>query len=156
MIAFTAYLSSIHIKFVSATRHDSVTDVYALKELVNLYAEIKFYSAAFDSAYDTNAFYLLCMHYGIRPIIDLNSRSSKLSSNSEFVKLNEHSIPHGLLYGHQLRNLGIISKEFRHKWLFPVQCNNCDKYPMKSNQTFYTQILDNPRYFTPILRGSKQ
>lgn len=150
------YSLPIHIKLVSAARHDSVTGVYALKELVDLYPEIKFYSAAFDSAYDTNAFYLLCEHYGIKPIIDLNSRSSKISSNNEFVKLDEDGIPHGLFCGHQLRNWGIVSKEFRHKWLFPVQCKNCDKCPMKSNQTYYTKTLDNPRYFTSILRGSKQ
>ena len=41
---------------------------------MDLYPEIKFYSAAFDSAYDTNAYYNLNMHYGINPIIDLNSR----------------------------------------------------------------------------------
>lgn len=150
------YSLPIHIKFVSASRHDSVTGVYAIKELVDLYPEIKFNSAAFDSAYDANAFYLLCMHYGINPIIDLNSRSSKPSSNSEFVKLDENGIPHGLVCGHKLRNWGIMAKEFRHKWLFPVQCKHCDKCPMKSNQTYYTKTLDNPRYFTPILRGSKQ
>ncbi len=26
----------------------------------------------------------------------------------------------------------------------------------KSNKIYYTKTLDNPRYFTPILRGSKQ
>lgn len=150
------YSLPIHIKFVSAARHDSVTGVYALKELVDLYPEIKFYSAAFDSAYDANAFYLLNMHYGIKPIIDLNSRSLKPSSSSEFVKLDDNGIPHGKICGHQLRNWGIVSKEFRHKWLFPVQCKHCVKCPMKSNQTYYTKTLDNPRYFTPILRGSKQ
>lgn len=150
------YSLPIHIKFVSAARHDSVTGVYALKELVELYPEIKFYSVAFDSAYDVNAFYLLCMHYGINPIIDLNSRSSKPSSNNEFVELDKSGIPNGKICGHKFRNWGLINKEFRHKWLFPVQCDYCDKCPMKSNQTYYTKTLDNPRYFTTILRGSKQ
>jgi hypothetical protein len=150
------YSLPIHIKFVSAARHDSVTGVYELKELVDLYPEINFHSVVLDSAYDSNAFYLLCMHYGINPIIDLNSRSSKPSSGSEFVKLDDKGIPYGKICGHQLRNWGIIRKEYRRKWLFPVQCNHCEKCPIKSNKTYYTKTLDNPRYFTPILRGSKQ
>jgi len=150
------YSLPIHIKFVSAARHDSVTGVYALKELVDLYPEINFYSAAFDSAYDANAYYNLNMHYGINPIIDLNSRSSQPSANNEFVSLDKNGIPHGKVCGHKLRNWGIVKKEYRHKWLFPVQCECCDRCPMKSNQTYYTKTLDNPRYFTPILRGTPQ
>lgn len=148
------YSLPIQIKFVSAARHDSVTGVYALKELVDLYPEIKFYSAAFDSAYYASAYYSFNMHFGINPIIDLNSRSSQPSAKNEFVVLDKNGIPHGKVCGHQLRNWGIVSKEYRHKWLFPVQCDCCDTCPMKSNQTYYTKTMDNPRYFTSILRGS--
>jgi hypothetical protein len=96
------------------------------------------------------------MHYGINPIIDLNSRSSNPSANSEFVKIDDNRIPHRSICEYKLRNWGIIRKSFRHKWLFPIQCENCDKCPMKSNQTYYTKTLDNLQYFTPILRGSKE
>ncbi len=96
------------------------------------------------------------MHYGINPIIDLNSRSLKPISGSKFVELDDKGIPHGKICGHQLRNWGIIRKEYRRKWLFPVQCEHCEKCPIKNNKTYYTKTLDNPRYFTPIIRNSKQ
>ena len=150
------YSLPIHIKCVTGARHDSVTGVYELKELVDLYPEIVFNSAAFDSAYDANAFYLLNMHYGIKPVIDLNSRSSKPSLSSEYITLDENGIPHGKICNHKLRNWGIISKEYRRKWLFPVQCDNCDKCPIMSKQIYYTKTIDNPRFFTSILRGSDE
>ena len=150
------YSLPIHIKLVSASRHDSVTGVYALKELTDLYPEINFYSAAYDSAYDANSIYLLNMHYGINPVIDLNTRSSKPSSSAEFIEYSKDGIPYGKICGHRLRNWGKIIKTYRNKWLFPVQCDNCTKCPMESKKTHYTKTLDNPRYFTRILRGSKQ
>ncbi|MTI84686.1 MAG: transposase, partial [Firmicutes bacterium] len=150
------YSLPIHIKCVTGERHDSVTGVYELKELVDLYPEINFYSAAFDSAYDTNAFYLLNMHYGIKPIIDLNPRSSKPEAASELVKIDEKGIPLCKGLGHQLRNWGLMSKSYRRKWLFPVQCDDCDKCSAHSKKTFYTKTKDNPRFFTSILRGSDE
>jgi len=150
------YSLPIHIKCVTGERHDSVTAVYELKELIDLYPEIKFNSGAFDSAYDASAFYLLNLHYGISPIIDLNSRSAKPSSNKEFVVLSDKGIPYGLICNHKFRNWGLMSASFRRKWLFPIQCDNCNKCPMHSSKTYYTKTLDNPRFFTPILRDSKE
>ena len=50
-------------------------------------------------------FIFYALHYGINPIIDLNSRSLKPISGSKFVKLDNNGIPHGKACGHQLRNL---------------------------------------------------
>ena len=150
------YSLPIHIKCVSGERHDSVTGAYELKELVDLYPEINFYSAAFDSAYDANAFYLLNKHYGIKPIIDLNSRASKPAAVNELVEFDKNGIPHCKFSGHQLRNWGLMSKSYRRKWLFPVQCDACNNCHACSKQTFYTKTDDNPRFFTPILRGSDE
>ncbi len=141
------YSLPIHIKCVTGERHDSVTGIYELKELVDLYPEINFYSAAFDSAYDANAFYLFNMHYGINPIIDLNSRSSNPNSGNELVEIDENRIPHCKGLRHQLRNCGLMGKSYRHKWLFPVQCDVCDKCHAHSKKTFYTKTRDNPRFF---------
>lgn len=150
------YSLPIHIKCVTGKRHDSVTGVYELKELADLYPKINFYSAAFDSAYDANAFYLLNMHYGIKPIIDLNSRSSKPEAVNELIEIDKNGIPHCKYLGHQLRNWGLMSKSYRRKWLFPVQCDACDKCHACSKQMFYTKTDENPRFFTPILRGSDE
>lgn len=150
------YSLPIHIKCVSASRHDSVTGVYELKELIDLYPKINFYSAAYDSAYDANAFYLLNLHYGINPIIDLNSRSKNPEPTNKLVKIDENGIPYCKLHGHQLRNWGLMSKSYRRKWLFPPQCDSCDKCPAYSKKTFYTKTKDNPRFFTTILRNSNE
>lgn len=113
-----------------------------------MYSKINFYSATFDSAYDANAFYLLNMHYGIKPVIDLNSRSSKPEVVNTLIEIDKNGIPHCKSLGHQLRNWGLMSKSYRRKWLFPVpDCNKCHAC---SNHTFYTKTSENPRFFTPI------
>lgn len=150
------YSLPIHIKCVSAKRHDSVTGVYELKELTDLYHEFHFDAGIFDSAYDANAFYLLNAHYDINPIIALNSRSLNPTANSEFVVVNEDGIPHCKLLGHKLRNWGIMRDSYRRKWLFPVQCDNCSKCDACSNKIFYTKTRDNPRFFTATIRGSEE
>jgi len=150
------YSLPIHIKCVTGERHDSVTGIFALKELVDLYPKIKFYSAAFDSGYDNTYFYFLNQFYNIHPVIALNGRNSKPTSHDAFVKFDDYGIPHGKKCGHKLRNWGLIKKSHRRKWLFPVQCDSCQKCQASSNQTFYTPTSDNPRYFGPILRNTKQ
>ncbi len=128
------YSLPIHIKFVNAKRHDSVTGVYALKEFIDLYPEIDFHAEIYDSVYDVSSFYLFNMYHGISPIIDLNARSSKPNSKNEYIYLYENGIPHCKAYGHKLRNWGIVRKEYRHKWLFPVQCDSCVQCPMESKK----------------------
>ncbi|MEW6624647.1 MAG: hypothetical protein AB1420_16235 [Bacillota bacterium] len=150
------YSLPIHIKCVSGKRHDSVTGVFAFKELVDLYSDIHFNAGVFDSAYDAHAFYLLNMHFGISPVIDLNSRFEAPVSNNDLIKYDVNGIPHCKGLGLKLCNWGIISKSYRHKWLFPVQCDACDKCPAHSSKTHYTKTKNNPRFFTPIIRGSDE
>lgn len=150
------YSLPIHIKCVTGERHDSVTGIYALKELMDLYPALNIHSAAFDSGYDCNHFYLLNLFYKINPVIALNTRSSKPKATEMLVNFDDDGIPHGKPCGHKLRNWGLIKKSFRRKWLFPVQCDNCQKCDVCSSKTFYTPTLDNPRFFGPVLRGTKK
>lgn len=158
--AFTAansfYSLPIHLKCVTGERHDSITGIYALKELIELYPEINFRYSIFDSGYDNIWFYRLNHHYNTIPIIALNGRNSKPSSNLDLLTFNDDGIPIGKACKHKLRNWGIIKRSSRRKWLFPVQCDNCDKCSATSNKTFYTPTDDNPRYFGPVIRGSKE
>ena len=148
------YSLPIHIKCVAGKRHDSITGTYHLKELVDLYHEVNFGSGVFDSAYDAHSFYLLLLHYGISPIIDLNSRCANPESNNEFVVLDDKGVPCCKGLRHKLRNWGLMKKSYRRKWLFPVQCDDCDKCTAKSSKTYYTKTSDNPRFFSPILRDN--
>ncbi|MGB9592495.1 MAG: transposase, partial [Candidatus Kryptoniota bacterium] len=150
------YSLPIHIKCVTAERHDSVTGVYALAELLRLYPEFWFKTAVFDSAYDSNYFYLLNLNYGINPVIDLNERASKPVSCNELIEYDEYGIPHGKVCGLRFRNWGLMQESFRRKWLFPAQCDNCNRCPAKSNWCKYTPTKENPRYFSPILRGTDE
>jgi hypothetical protein len=146
----------IHLKCVTGERHDSVTGVYALTELVRLYPEFNFYSAAYDSGYDSSYFYLLNSFFNINPVIELNERSSKPDLRSDLYYFDKNGIPHCKACNHKFRNWGLMKKSFRRKWLYPAQCDNCSKCPAKSNWCKYTPINENPRYFTPVLRGSKE
>jgi hypothetical protein len=158
--AFTAansfYSLPIHLKCVTGKRHDSVTGIYALKELIDLYPEIKFRYGIFDSAYDNISYYRQNYYYNMIPIISLNNRNSKPSSNLDLVDFDDDGVPRGKACNHKLRNWGIINKSARRKWLFPVQCDNCNKCSAKSNKTFYTPTDDNLRYFGTVIRGSKE
>ena len=150
------YSLPIHMKCVTAERHDSVTGIFALKEIVDLYPEIKVHSAAFDAGYDSAHFYLLNHFYNIHPVIALNGRNSSPASKDVLIKFDDYGIPHGKKCGLKLRNWGLIKKSFRRKWLFPAQCDSCPKCEAFSNKTFYTPTSDNPRYFSSILRNTKQ
>ena len=150
------YSLPIHIKCVTGERHDSITGIFALKELVDLYPELLFHSAAFDAGYDSAHFYLLNHFYNINPVIALNGRNSAPASNDTLITFDDYGIPHGAKCGHKLRNWGLMQKSFRRKWLFPAQCDSCQKCEASSNKTFYTPTSDNPRFFGSILRNTKQ
>ncbi len=147
----------LHLKSVSAERHDSITGIYNLKEFANLYSDIIINTAAYDSAYDFSYFYILNEHYKFAPVIDLNKRkSSKSESDNPLVTYDNKGIPCTTACGKKLRNWGIINKSFRRKWLFPSQCNNCNKCDIKSSKTYYQSLNTNPRLFCRISRGTKQ
>ena len=149
------YSLPIHIKCVTGKRHDSVTGCYHLKELVDSFPEFDFHSAVFDSAYDALPFYKLLNSYCIAPIIMLNPRNSKPKSKWELLELDENGIPHCKKLGHRFRNWGLIRKSYRRKWLFPVQCDSCNRCDVSSYQSTYIKIDDHPRFALPILRDSK-
>lgn len=148
----------LHLKSVSAARHDSVTGIFHLKEFVDLYSQdIKINSAAYDSAYDCTYFYILNNNYDIAPVIDLNRRKSLNPEGEDpLVVYNDNGKPYTKACGKPLRNWGLISKSFRRKFLFPVQCDSCNKCDIDSKKIHYQKLSDNPRLFCKIQRGSEQ
>jgi len=146
----------IHIKCVSANRHDSITGIFALHELLLLYPQIRFHSAAFDSAYDNTPFYQLLNHYGIVPIIDLNPRRTSSEPSSDYVCYDDKGVLRTVKCGEKMRNWGIINNSFRRKFLFPVKCDNCDLCPINSSKTYYEKTIDNPHFSGTIVRGSQR
>lgn len=62
----------LHIRFLDARRHDSVSGIVTLKEFRDLNPDIPIQNLCFDSANDNYPTYNLCKTWNIRPFIDLN------------------------------------------------------------------------------------
>ncbi|WP_368491205.1 hypothetical protein [Clostridium sp. BJN0013] len=65
----------IYIKMVQASRHDSITTVFALQDIHNLYPHFRFGNFIADGAMDNYPTYELLNHYDILPFIFLNSKT---------------------------------------------------------------------------------
>jgi len=65
----------VYIKMVQASRHDSITTVFALQDIHKLYPCFHFKSFVADGAMDNYPIYSLLKHYDILPFISLNSRT---------------------------------------------------------------------------------
>ncbi|UZQ49569.1 hypothetical protein [Clostridium kluyveri] len=65
----------IYIKMVQASRHDSITTVFALQDIYNLYPDFRFGNFIADGAMDNYPTYELLNHYDILPFISLNSKT---------------------------------------------------------------------------------
>ena len=63
----------LHIRFLDAGRHDSVSGIVTLKEFRDLNPAIPIQNLCFDSANDNYPTYHLCKTWDIRPFIDLNA-----------------------------------------------------------------------------------
>ena len=69
------YDLTIYLKMVQASRHDSITTVYALDDIHRLFPELQFDSFVADGAMDNYPTYDLLKHYDILPFIALDSRT---------------------------------------------------------------------------------
>jgi len=65
----------IYIKMVQASRHDSITTIFALQEIQRLYPDIQIKSFLADGAMDNYPTYELLKHLNIIPFISLDSRT---------------------------------------------------------------------------------
>jgi len=65
----------IYIKMVQASRHDSITTIFALQDIRKLYPDLHFKNFLADGAIDNYPTYELLKHYDIRPFISLDSRT---------------------------------------------------------------------------------
>lgn len=65
----------IYIKMVQASRHDSITTVFALHDIHRLFPNLHFDNFVADGAMDNYPTYDLLKHYDILPFISLDSRT---------------------------------------------------------------------------------
>lgn len=147
------------INLQQGSRHDSVTSVIALAQLVSLLPELGFVAGLFDSAHDAYDIYRLLGELKIEPFIDLNKRNQP---NHSYQKLNfdEKGVPvcQAKL---KMMNWGFQKKRRRNKWRCPLYKNpqDCQYQQQCSTSPYgrvvYTKLSDDPRLFTATPRGSK-
>src|SRR5690554_5914313 len=62
----------VYLRMAQAKRHDSITTIFALQEIRELFPDMTIKDAIFDGAMDNYATYELCHSWGIRPFIPLD------------------------------------------------------------------------------------
>jgi hypothetical protein len=152
----------VYSTITQASRHDSVTHIYALYRMRNLYPEFNFAGDILDSAHDNYPTYELLNYWGIEPFIALNKTNTGNYKYTDCeIKINEDGVPVCKL-GREMSYWGPDYERYRHKWRCPhAVCKsvNCPYYNRPEGdygRTFYTKFDDDIRLFTETVRGSKK
>jgi hypothetical protein len=148
----------IYPRLYRASKHDSITFISTLHELLYWYSDWKIGECILDSAHDALPIYKLLEQYDISAIIDLNPRSSKQFTHNE-MDINLEGVPVCPI-GRKMLDWGIDKKRYRRKWRCPAKIGKweCPTPCSTSNygRTFYTSTKDNPRLFPRVKRDSKE
>ena len=83
----------LHIRFLDARHHDSVSGIVTLKEFRDLNPDIPIQNLCFDSANDNYPTYNLCKTWNIRPFIDLNANYGKPKSIPDEITIDTDGTP---------------------------------------------------------------
>ncbi|NMB97165.1 MAG: hypothetical protein GYA02_11245 [Clostridiaceae bacterium] len=151
----------LYLRIVQASRHDSVTTVFALRDILKLYPNFTFKNFIADGAMDNYPTYDLLKHYDIIPFISLDSRT----------KVNFHYQHPGILcFDHKGRPIchgGIpyanwgYSKPKGIKYRCWFACNGLEPpEECKCSSSSYGRVIYikpdyDPRLFTPVPRHTK-
>lgn len=83
----------LHLRFLDARRHDSVSGLVSLAEFHSLNPELKIANLCLDSAHDNYPTYNLCNDWNIRPFIDLNTNRGRPPSIPDHVTIDTDGTP---------------------------------------------------------------
>ena len=152
----------VYMRFVEASRHDSITGIVALAEFRELFPQFKISNYVLDSANDNYPTYELCSKWNINPFIDLNSKNKGNSKYPTALSINEKGVPI-CIGGHEMIYNGFEKSRSRIKWRCPLACKkieSCSCTDQCSSSAYGRVIYTKPswdlRLFTKIPRGSKQ
>lgn len=152
----------VYLRFVEASRHDSVTGIVALAEFKELLPQFNITNYVLDSANDNYPTYELCSKWNINPFIDLNSKNQGNSKYPTALTINEKGIP-VCIGNHEMVYNGYEKSRSRHKWRCPLAMKKIDSCscagqcsPSPYGRVIYTKPSWDLRMFTPVPRGSKQ
>lgn len=150
----------IYIKMVQASRHDSITTVFAMDDIHKLYPAMHFKNFLADGAMDNYPTYDLLKHYDMVPFISLDSRSKA-----------KFSYPHPSILcfddkGRPICNGGIPfanygyskPKGIKYRCWFSVNGllppKECKCSESNYGKVVYIKPVFDPRLFTPVPRDS--
>ena len=152
----------LHIRFVDARRHDSVSLIVTLREFRTLNPDIDIKNLCLDSAHDNYPTYNLCKTWGIRPFIDLNSKRGRLDTIPGHIRIDSDGTPI-CQAGYRMIHWGFCSGRSRCKWRCPVACGkqeNCSCRDSCSTSPYgrciYTKPSWDVRLYTPVARGTDE
>ncbi|MDU4801720.1 MAG: hypothetical protein E6X81_12170, partial [Clostridium butyricum] len=152
----------VYLRFVEASRHDSITGIVALAEFRELLPQFKISNYVLDSANDNYPTYELCSKWNFNPFIDLNSKNKGNSKYPTSLSISEKGVPI-CIGGHEMIYNGFEKSRSRVKWRCPLACKKIESCsctdqcsPSAYGRVIYTKPSWDLRLFTKIPRGSKQ
>lgn len=152
----------LYLRFVGASRHDSVTGIVALAEFKTLSPQLTISNLVLDSANDNYPTYELCSEWNINPFIDLNPTCNGIQKYPSYLHLTDKGIP-VCMAEHQMIYNSYCKGRSRHKWRCPLICGDVTECscleqcsPSKYGRVIYTKPSWDLRLFTPIPRGTKE
>jgi len=154
----------LYLRLVQASRHDSVSAIFALAEFRELYPNLHIDTFISDSASDNYATYELLNSWDINAVIALNPKNNpKNTDNYKYppaLRINDNGVPI-CPGGRTMVHNGFCKDRCRHKWRCPrvvkglEPCDSCACCsPSDYGRVIYTKPDWNPRMFTRIPRGS--
>jgi len=151
----------LYLRLVEASRHDSVSAVFALAEFRDLYPNLHINTFISDSASDNYATYELLDHWNINAVIALNPKNKGNFKYPPALRIDDNGVPI-CPGGHKMIYAGFCGKDrCRNKWRCPrvlgkaEPCSACsDCSPSAYGRVIYTKPDWDLRLFTRIPRGS--
>lgn len=151
----------IYLRIVQASRHDSITTVFALRDIHTMYPNFKFKNFLADGAMDNYPTYELLKFYDMMPFISLDSRTKAKFNYPHpdilcFDDKGRPICPSGIPYVYWG-----FCKPYRLKYRcwFAVHGQDppadCKCSSSSYGKTVYIKSDHDPRMFTPIPRNSQ-
>lgn len=147
------------LRLVQASRHDSITFLFAFSEFRELYPQFRVSKVLLDSAHDAQPLYELLYREEIEPFIDLNPRHHNRTYSGP-IAYDEAGVPI-CPAGLKMKCWGFNRKRVRTKWRCPFY-NKLERCPRKDDcspspygRVVYTKPQWDVRTFTPVPRGSE-
>ena len=151
----------ILIRLIQANRHDSITTVYALTDILRFFPGLAFKSFLADGAMDNYSTYELLKHFKITPFIALDARTkAKLSyPHPDVASFDEQKRP--VCKGGKLFAYWGFCQPYRLKYrcwykakgLEPPEKCRCSE--SNYGKTIYLKTEHDPRMFTSVPRHSQ-